>query len=193
MARQYDVILQDISRNRAAFAERVAEIRADQRLTAEGKREMITEAYTAAMRQHNGLKSELAAAREAALVTARGRAFASRDVSPAGEANYRAAIAQAREASRDGRQMQALVDQAVATRDSTLLRALAFIGHETGNGGLLRVVAQHEGTVADLLDVEARFGNAQSPDMRLANSMATTAPSRPPEVSQMAAIAAMSH
>jgi hypothetical protein len=29
--------------------------------------------------------------------------------------------------------------------------------------------------------------------MRLANSMATTAPSRPPEVSQMAANAAMSH
>lgn len=193
MARQYDVILQDMSRNRAALAERVAEIRADKRLTEDGKRETITEAYTKAMRQHNGLKAELAQAREAALVAARGRAFASRDVSPAGEANYRAAIAQAREASTDGRRLAALFDQAVATRDYTLLRALALVAHQSDNAALVESVARYDGQVADLLQVEAKIGNGEGPDMRLARSMATTAPSRPPEVSQMAANAAMWH
>jgi len=191
MARLYDVILQDIARNRAAFEGRVVEIRADKRLTADGKRELITNAYTAAMRHHNGLKAELAQAREAELAAARGRAFASLDGSPAGEASYRAAIAQAREASTDGRKLAALFDQAAQTRDYTLLRALAFVGYQSDNRSLLDSVAPYDGQVDDLLQVEAKLGDRQGPDVRLARSVATTAPSRPPEVNQMAVNAAM--
>ena len=191
MARQYDEILRAMSRNRAAFAQRVVEVRGDKRLTGDGKRELITEAFAAAMRKHNGLKVELAQAREAELAAARARAFAPRDGSPAGEVSYREALAQAREASSDGRKVEALLGQAVATRDFTLLRALAFIGHQSDNQALLESVAPYDGAVANLLEIEAKLGDGQGPDVRLARSMATTAPDRPREVSQMAVNAAM--
>jgi len=191
MARGYEEVLQAMNTNRVTLQQRVAEIRADKRYTSEAKRAMVTAAYTEAMAQHNSLRSELAAAREVTLATARGRAFASRDASTAGQAAYREALAQARAASSDGRQLAALFDQASQTRDYTLLRALALVGHQTDNLALTESVARHDRDVADLLEVEARLGDRQSLDMRLANSVAATAPARPAEVSQTVVNAAM--
>jgi hypothetical protein len=185
MARGYDAVLAAMNENRKAIDAAVAQSRANERLSGEGKNAEITEAYIAAMGQHNALRAELAAAREAELVTARGRAFTARDVTSAGQANYREALAQAREAvtAADPHRLNALLDQAAATRDGALLRALAFVGYQADSWGLVEAVARYDSDVANLLDVESRIGGRQSPDMRLANSMASTAPTRPPEVS----------
>jgi len=181
MINDIETYIKRIAKNREDFKELAAAIKGNKDLTIEGKSTQLNDAWKAARVKHDELKKELDAEIEAMAQEKRERAFS---VKSADEAQYQAALLAASKAA-DDKQLTKLLNRARLTNSDLLLRAIAAVGFEKKDFGILAAVGEVDRDVQDLMDFERSvFGSLSDNAKKFNYKMVIAGPSAPPETNR---------
>lgn len=155
-----------LNRHHETFAARVEQIRADTRLSDDGKRHEIAKAYTATREAITAITGGVKARDEKRMATLRKQMFDVGSTDPSAVISYRDALDRAENANHT--QALELLARAAATGDQMLSKAvLARAWHAVGENGpeaarwndVLRRYAEHNPQMVDTINEAGQLAN----------------------------------
>lgn len=181
-------IFEQIRANRAETYRKIEQIRADNLLSAEGKRVKIGQAYREGAEKHKQLighyKVEVESLKNEAVRALYRHPADFSFSSDKYTAELRELIEKAEAAYKSGeKEVNALTERAIVMRDRALLRALSSVAYANRDYERLEALADHDAAAKSALDFERGLGELRDAQTKMELQSALSGITAPPEAS----------